>query len=105
MIEDIFSKVIAPGVTAVLAWFLAKRRYIAEVNTNELDNVEKSIAIYREMVEDLGARVDLLSKGLKELHAENEALLNENKGLKRKLSSMDREIRKLKSINEDKDKK
>lgn len=98
-IENFFTLIIAPSISAVLAWVLARRKYIAEVGSNELDNVEKSIAIYRKMVEDLGTRVDVLSKGLKELQLENETLLQENKALRKRLVAMDREIKNLKAKN------
>lgn len=87
----------APGFVAILTWILARKKYLAEVSKSELDNVEQSIAIYRKMVDDLGARIDLLSGTLNLLRKENEALTAENRGLKKRQAAMDKEIQRLKT--------
>lgn len=94
MMIDVVSMVIAPAFSAIVAWFVSKKKYKAEVHTNELENVEKSISIYREMVEDLSERVNLLSIGLKELREENEMLIVENRSLSLKNKILISELKK-----------
>ncbi|MCT4181641.1 hypothetical protein HZP54_16980 [Elizabethkingia anophelis] len=43
-------------VTSVGTWFAARRKNLADVQTSELDNVEKAVKIYREQLEDIGTR-------------------------------------------------
>ncbi|RWX00921.1 hypothetical protein [Flavobacterium cerinum] len=42
--------------TSCVGWFAAKRKNLAESRATELENVEKAVKMYREMVEDLGAK-------------------------------------------------
>lgn len=44
-------------VTSVATWYAARRKNRADVQANELENVEKAISVYREMVEDLGTKL------------------------------------------------
>lgn len=60
-----------------------------ELQTSELDNVDKAVKIYREMIEDLGAKyanaIDELKKAnlrIKDLEASVEELLTELKKYK-----------------------
>ena len=60
-----------------------------ELQTNELDNVDKAVKIYREMIEDLGAKyanaIEELKKAnarIKDLEASVEELLAELKKYK-----------------------
>ncbi|MCZ2393423.1 MAG: hypothetical protein LC105_06185 [Chitinophagales bacterium] len=100
--NSILSYLIAPIATAVLAWVLARRKYSVETDGMQLDNLEKSLDIYKKMVEDLSLRVEMLSKGLNEIREENDLLLTENRSLKRKINSMAKEIKDLKNYyNED----
>lgn len=91
------SNALASGMT----YLFTKKKYLSEVSSSELDNVEKAIAIYKGMVEDLGMRVDRLSNTIEELRKENDALVVENKSLKRRISVMDKEINKLKNAQND----
>ena len=52
-------------VTGLGTWFAARRKNTAETQANELDNVDKAVRYYREMVEDLGGR---LKDATNELH-------------------------------------
>lgn len=97
MIQDILTLIVSPTLNVILLWILARKKDKADIKTTELSNVEKSIEIYRKMVEDLAARLDVLSKGLKDLQMENEALLNENKALRKRQASLEKEIKILKA--------
>lgn len=52
-------------ITGVGTWYAARRKNTAEIQANELDNVDKAVKYYREMVEDLGSR---LKEATNELH-------------------------------------
>lgn len=43
-------------LTSVGTWFAARRKNLADVQTSELDNVEKAVKFYREQLEDIAAR-------------------------------------------------
>jgi|GEM_PF-736713 len=115
-INDIVLPAIVSGATGLATWFASRRKYAteldalkqevakaeqavekakSEVSASELENVEKSVAIYRGMVEDLGMRVDALSKNINQLRVENEELVKENKALKRRIGGLVKEIQQL----------
>ncbi|MNS21775.1 hypothetical protein D3C72_535450 [compost metagenome] len=96
-IEMILAILGSNGVTSYLTFLFSKKKYLAEANSSELENVEKSIGIYRGMVEDLGQRIDILSKNLKELRDDRDNLSSENAGLKKKVRFLEKEIQKLKT--------
>lgn len=81
----ILENVIIVVVTAGTTWFFSRKKQNAEVQTNELDNVEKAITIWRELATDLGAKVDELSKRCENLSDEIDLLRKENKSLKAEL--------------------
>lgn len=43
-------------LTSVGTWFAARRKNLADVQTSELDNVEKAVKFYREQLEDIAVR-------------------------------------------------
>ena len=43
-------------VTSLGAWFVARRKNLADVQNSELDNVDKAVKIYREQLEDIAQR-------------------------------------------------
>lgn len=43
--------------TSLGTWFAARRKNLADVQTSELENVEKAVKFYREMIEDMAARL------------------------------------------------
>ncbi|KMQ70315.1 MULTISPECIES: hypothetical protein [Chryseobacterium] len=43
-------------ITSVVSWFAARRKNLADVQSNELDNVEKAVKFYREQMEDIANR-------------------------------------------------
>jgi len=56
-ITTILTTTIPPAVTAWLGWYVGKRKQNAEAYASELDNVEKALAIYRNMVNDLSDKI------------------------------------------------
>lgn len=43
--------------TSLGTWFAARRKNLADVQSSELENVEKAVKFYREMVEDMSDRM------------------------------------------------
>lgn len=61
-------------ITGVGTWYAARRKNTAETQANELDNVDKAVRYYREMVEDLGSRLKTATNELNkvtQLHRES----------------------------------
>lgn len=74
---------IASFLTALLGWYLTRKKQKAEVAASELDVVEKAITIWRRMAEDLGKQVEELRNEVHALRTENAKLLDELKKWKR----------------------
>lgn len=56
MKEFILTALSSGVFTGVLTWVAARRKNLAEAQANELDNVEKAVKYYREMLDDMAAR-------------------------------------------------
>ncbi|MGP6603653.1 cell wall anchor protein [Ornithobacterium rhinotracheale] len=84
LLQPYISEIITAIVGAFVAWFFARKKQQMEVQANELDNVDKAVRIYREMIENLGTQLktaivelDAAKKTIKELEQKVEALTNE----------------------------
>lgn len=98
-------------ITALVAgfagWFFQRKKQKAEQRGNEIDNAEKVLKYYREMIDDLGGRLQQAiselngAKGvIKDLEEKVEALTEELKKYKQltdKVAAHTREIKKLKN--------
>lgn len=83
--KEVVANIIVAFSTAAITWFFARKKQAAEVKTNELDNVEKAIVIWRGIAEDLGKKVDMLTAKCEVLSQEIDALRKENQSLKANL--------------------
>lgn len=81
MNEQLLNVVIAPAITTLVGafagWFFTRKKQQAEASLQELDAVEKAIAIWREIAQDLKVelqehknKVDSLSQKLEEVYEE-----------------------------------
>lgn len=71
--NEVYLTALLSIITGVGTWYAARRKNIAETQANELDNVEKAVRYYREMVEDLGSRLKSATNELQkvtQLHRE-----------------------------------
>ena len=89
-------------VVSFITWFFARRKNDAEAKGTELDNVEKAIAVWREMAESLELKLKesldsqekqremngLLQQELSEIKRQVKLLLCENEKLKRMVSDI-----------------
>lgn len=57
MSEYIFA-ILSTIIGSTVTWFFARRKNTAEAQGNEIDNVEKALRVYRDMLSDLEKKVD-----------------------------------------------
>ncbi|MRJ11388.1 cell wall anchor protein [Ornithobacterium rhinotracheale] len=79
-------------VGGFFGWFFTRKKQLAELQANELDNVDKAIRIYREMIENLGAQ---LKTAITELDEAKKTI----KELEEKVEALTRELTKYKQLN------
>ena len=56
VLKEHFGSFIGMVLSGLAGWFFGRPKQQMELQTNELDNVDKAVKIYREMIEDLGAK-------------------------------------------------
>lgn len=54
--NEVLLTAIVGVLTSLGTWFAARRKNLADVQTSELDNVEKAVKFYREQLEDIAKR-------------------------------------------------
>ena len=90
---------LTPIVTALAAWFFARRKNNADAKTSELDNVEKAIKIWRTLSQDMEfkfkADIDELRKENCDLVKRIEQVTKENESLKKQMKGLEIENKKL----------
>lgn len=73
------------SVTAVASWFAGRRRHRADTDNQVLKNLEISIGLYRQVIEDLKTEIGQLKRRISELEQKIDQLHEENKKLKANL--------------------
>lgn len=66
-LENIMPEVITFFSTAGITWIFARKKNAADVESVELDNVEKAVAIWRSLATDLRAEISSLKAEVEEL--------------------------------------
>lgn len=101
---------IIPALTGIITFILTRHKYAeevakakAEARGNEIDNVDKAVAIWRQLTEDLKARFEA---DIAELRAANTAMkeqlskvLHENNSMTLQMASLEKELRETKLEN------
>lgn len=85
IMKELLLIIIPSIVSSVLTWFFYRKKYVAETQTNELDNVQKALAIYRDTILDLKTDLEDLRKKITEVVEENEALGKQMEELRKEL--------------------
>ena len=75
--------VISNALTGIAAFFVGKRRSDAETDNQVLRNLELSIGLYKNIIDDLKQEIHELNIKIQTLETKVEDLMNENKKLKR----------------------
>lgn len=95
MLEQIIGFIVAPAVTAFLAWFFTRKKNQAEVETvvqdaqsKELDNIESAIEIWRKIAQDLKLELAEIRQQNKEIQEQNKEIQQQNKELEQQNVSL-----------------
>jgi len=75
--------VISNALTGVAAFFVGKRRSDAETDNQVLRNLELSISLYKNIIDDLKSEIHELNIKIQDLEKKVESLYEENKKLKK----------------------
>ena len=74
--------ILSNALTGVAGWFVGKRKANAETDNQVLKNLELSIHLYKQIIDDLKDEIRQLNIKVQELEKMVEQLMAENKQLK-----------------------
>ena len=72
-------------LTGIAAWFVGRKRQQADTDNQVLKNLELSIALYKQIIDDLKEEIRQLNLKIQELEQKVDRLHAENKKLKANL--------------------
>ena len=81
-----WNTLVISSISSLITYFLGLRRSKKEIESITLINIEKSVQIYKTIVDDLNVRITDLNKQVKELNEKVDELMIENAELKSMLS-------------------
>jgi peptidoglycan hydrolase CwlO-like protein len=70
-------------LTGIAGWFVGRRRSNAETDNQVLRNLELSIGLYKNIIDDLKIEIQSLNIKIQDLEKKVESLYEENKKLKK----------------------
>ena len=73
------------AITASAAWYVGKRKTNAETDNLILSNLEKSMSIYQDLIQNLKEEIHQLNNKIQDLESKVDMLMEENRQLKKKL--------------------
>ena len=91
-LKEHFVSFIGMVLSGVVGWFFGRPKQRMELQTSELENVDKAVKIYREMIEDLGAKY---ASAIEELKKANQSI----KDLENSVEGLLTELKKYKQLN------
>lgn len=74
--------IISNALTGIAAWFVGKRKQQADTDNQVLRNLELSINIYKNIIDDLKTEIHELNNKIQQLEKKVEMLMDENRNLK-----------------------
>ncbi len=77
-----WSTLLISSVSSVITYFIGLRKSKKEIESITLINLEKSLEIYKSMIDDLTGRINQLNAQVKELNDKVDDLMTENHNLK-----------------------
>jgi peptidoglycan hydrolase CwlO-like protein len=83
--NDTIILLISNALTGVAAWMVGRRKTNADTDNVVLRNLELSIGLYREIINDLKNEIESLNQKIQELESKVDKLYDENKKLKSSL--------------------
>jgi peptidoglycan hydrolase CwlO-like protein len=75
--------VISNMLTGIAGWFVGRRKSNAETDNQVLRNLELSISLYKNIIDDLKQEIHGLNLKIQDLEKKVETLYEENRKLKR----------------------
>jgi peptidoglycan hydrolase CwlO-like protein len=82
--NEILTVVIPSVVTAIIGYIVGFRKNNIDLCGARLDELEKSLVVYNNIIGDMSQKISDLRLEIKSLEASVEKLLQENKSLKKK---------------------
>jgi peptidoglycan hydrolase CwlO-like protein len=73
---------ISNALTAIAAWAVGRRRVNADTDNQVLKNLELSINLYQQIIQDLKGEIESLNVKIQHLEEKMDGLYKENKELK-----------------------
>ena len=77
--------ILSNTLTGVAAWFVGRKRQQADTDNQVLKNLELSIALYKQIIDDLKEEIRQLNLKIQELETKVDKLHAENKKLRANL--------------------
>jgi len=74
---------VSNALTGIAGWFVGRRKVSAETDNQVLRNLELSIGLYKNIIDDLKQEIHELNIKIQDLENKVEKLMNENKQLKK----------------------
>ena len=75
--------IISNMLTGIAGWFVGRRKVSAETDNQVLRNLELSIGLYKNIIDDLKEEIHGLNLKIQDLEKKVESLYEENKKLKK----------------------
>lgn len=75
--------IISNILTGIAGWFVGKRKQTAETDNMVLRNLELSIGLYKNIIDDLKSEIHELNNKIQALEKKVESLMDENRKLKK----------------------
>lgn len=80
--------IISNFLTGIAGWFVGKRKINADTDNQVLRNLELSVNLYKEIIDDLKKEIHELNLKIQDLEKKIDELHSENKVLKNKLTNI-----------------
>jgi len=75
---------ISNALTGIAGWFVGRRKVSAETDNMVLRNLELSINLYKNIIDDLKEEIHSLNIKIQDLEKKVEMLMDENRNLKKR---------------------
>lgn len=82
-------------VSGWVSWIFARKKYNSEVDSNLIENMQKSLEFYKNLSDDTEQRLDKVLEDNIALRQTVEELLKENKQLKREIDTLKDQVIKI----------
>jgi len=79
-----FLLILSNALTGIVGWFAGRRRSNAETDNQVLRNLELSIQLYKNIIDDLKQEIHELNNKIQDLERKVEELMAENRHLKKR---------------------